>query len=179
MPSVCIVELQATADSTNTLLGYRPLPTVQTHCWATGHCRHYKHIVELQATADSTNTLLSYRPLPTIQTHCCTKVRLWRISLRHRQSVLSLHAKCPLFLFDFNHIWNLSTGFHESPRYKTHGNPSCGSRNGTCGQTDVTKLIGSLRDYTNEFENYTSCWQCVSVIFLNLRTKNDHFPRQH
>jgi len=48
-------------------------------------------------------------------------------------------------------------GLHESPRYHIHGNPSCGSRIGTCEQTDMTKLIGSFRDYGNASENYTSC----------------------
>jgi hypothetical protein len=102
-------------------------------------------IVELQATVN-------------VWKYCCTQVRLWRIYVCGINKTSSgLHAKCPMFLFDFKQIWSLSMGLHESPRYQIHGNPSSGSRIGTCGKTDMTKLIVSFRDYANTSENYTSC----------------------
>lgn len=53
------------------------------------------------------------------------------------------------FLSGFNQIWTFSTNFHRSPQYKISHNRSSGTRADTCGQTDLTKLIGALRIYWN------------------------------
>ena len=102
-------------------------------------------IVEVETKQWLQCILVSYRPLLAVQKYCCTELRSWRTYVCGIiQTCSGLRAKCPMFLFDFNQIWSLSTGFHEIPRYQIRGNPSCGGRIGTCGQTDVTKLIGSF-----------------------------------
>lgn len=58
----------------------------------------------------------------------------------NNKTYLSLQAKCPTFLFDFNRSWNYSAEFHKAPDIKVHGNPPNGSRadnmRTTDGQTD-------------------------------------------
>jgi len=44
-----------------------------------------------------------------------------------------IHVKCPLFLSDF---FNFSTYFRKNSNIKFHENPSSGSRDVPCRQTD-------------------------------------------
>jgi len=67
---------------------------------------------------------------------------------------IELHAKCPLFLSDFNETWFFSTDFRKKyPTTKLHENPSSGSRVSPCGRTDMTKLIATFRNFAKAPKN--------------------------
>jgi hypothetical protein len=74
-----------------------------------------------------------------------------------------LHVKCPIFLFEFNQIWSISTDFHKVLNIKFHVNLSGGSRANTFrqtdGRTDVTKVIDAFRDCANA-PNKTYTFTC-------------------
>ena len=63
-----------------------------------------------------------------------------------QMSLLLLHVNCLICLCDFKQIWIFSTDFNELSYIKLDRNPSRGSRICTCGQTEVTKLIGAFRN---------------------------------
>lgn len=120
--------------------------------------RCYVTIVAVETKQCLLSILLSYRPLSTVQNYCCAQVCLFWIDVYGIiKKCLGLNAKCPMFLVDFNQIWSLSAGFHESLRYQIHGKPSYGSRICTCGQAGMTKQTCSFRNCLNASENYTSC----------------------
>jgi hypothetical protein len=61
-----------------------------------------------------------------------------------------LHVKYPLFLSAFNETWIFSTDFSKKrPNIRFHQNPSSGSRRVSCGQTDMTKLVVTFRNFAN------------------------------
>lgn len=59
-------------------------------------------------------------------------------TVKHTQA---LTVTCPILLSSFNQFWICSTDFHKSTQYKI-------SRK-SVQRTDVTKLVGAFRDYTN------------------------------
>ena len=60
---------------------------------------------------------------------------------------LGVNVKLPIFLPDFNQIWNFQDNFSQAyPVSNFKGNPSSWSRADTCGQTDMTKATGACRD---------------------------------
>ena len=65
--------------------------------------------------------------------------------------------------------WNFSTHFQYSPQY--HGNPSSGRRADTCawtdGRIDMTKPVGTFRDYVNPPRNVCSQRQCFYARLQN------------
>jgi hypothetical protein len=60
-----------------------------------------------------------------------------------------LHAKYPLFLFDFIESLNLLTFFEKTTNVKFHENPSSGSRAVPCRRTGMTKQMVALRNFAN------------------------------
>jgi hypothetical protein len=64
---------------------------------------------------------------------------------------IGLHAKYPLFSFDFNKTRIFLTDFRKI--FKFHENPYSGSRVVPCGRTDgrtgMTKLIIAFRNFAN------------------------------
>jgi hypothetical protein len=78
---------------------------------------------------------------------------LWRYIARNNKNVRMCNARSPMFLSDFKKIWGFSLHFHTRPpppSTKFHGNWSMGAvLINSDGQTDMTKAIGSIRDYAN------------------------------
>ena len=96
---------------------------------------------------------------------------------RQRKTYLRLHAKCPIFLPDFNQVWSSSTRFSiEVPHIKFDRNPSSG--NGiatTCRRTygwTNTRLKEFFIGYAKapKMYLYFSC-DCVSKQWLFLWTE--------
>jgi len=58
-----------------------------------------------------------------------------------------LHEKYPLFLSDFNEIWNLSKDFKKYSIIKFHENSTSASRAVLCGRTDMTQQIVVFRNF--------------------------------
>jgi len=47
---------------------------------------------------------------------CCITLLLWRMYVAsNKKAYLGLHVKGPIFLFDFNEIFNLPADFHKRP----------------------------------------------------------------
>ena len=54
---------------------------------------------------------------------------------------------------------------------KFHGNPSSGSRGDTCGQTDMTKVMGDFSEYANASKIPSildSAWNLNPIFFEGL-----------
>jgi hypothetical protein len=64
--------------------------------------------------------------------------------------VKSLRVKYPLFLSDFNETCIFWTDFERIINIKFHQNPSSESDVVPCGQTDMTNLTVSLRNFAKE-----------------------------
>ena len=60
---------------------------------------------------------------------------------------IGVHAKCSLFLADFNETGILSTEFRKILNIKFHENTFNGSRVVTYGQTDMTKVTVAFRNF--------------------------------
>jgi hypothetical protein len=83
-------------------------------------------------------------------------VNLWR---RQQRNALGLRVEYPMFLAEFNQIWNFLTDFGNSLKYQISRNllqwkPRWYVR--TDGQTDtldMTKLTGAFRDYAHAPKN--------------------------
>jgi hypothetical protein len=73
------------------------------------------------------------------------------------KTCLGFGVMCPICAqSDFSHNLNFLNRFsYKSPNLKFHVNPSSGSRANTCGQTDMTKVIGVFRDYANALKTAT------------------------
>jgi hypothetical protein len=70
-------------------------------------------------------------------TGCCTTMFLGKIYVAgNNKTYLSLQAKCPTFLSDFNRSWNYSAEFYKAPDIKVHGHPPNGSRTDNMRTTD-------------------------------------------
>ena len=57
------------------------------------------------------------------------------------------HVKYPLFLSDFNETLIFSTDFRKEPKYQVSSKSVRWEPNCSIGQTDVTKLIVSFRNF--------------------------------
>ena len=51
--------------------------------------------------------------------------------------------------------------FIEIANIKCHGNPSSGSRADICGRTDMTKVIGAIRNYAKASKAINEIWQII------------------
>jgi hypothetical protein len=102
-------------------------------CWCSCQCQSYNNIVR------------------------CTKILLWLIYVaNNNKTYLGLHVKCPIVVSDFNQLWSFSTHFRKSHQYQIsqkyiHWGPCCYVH--TYIQTDMTRLVGSFRDYANAPRN--------------------------
>jgi hypothetical protein len=66
-----------------------------------------------------------------------SRALLWRLNVAgNSKAYVVPHVQCPIFPPDFNQIRLFSTYFHKPVSIKFHLNPSTGSRNDTCEQTD-------------------------------------------
>jgi hypothetical protein len=86
--------------------------------------------------------------------YCYTKIRFCRIYVAGNHKIYyGLHVQCPILLPGFNQNFAfLDRISHQSLSIKFHGNPSTGSCNNTCRQTDRQtyehkEAIGAFRDY--------------------------------
>lgn len=74
---------------------------------------------------------------------------VWRFNIAgNYKTYICLHLRCPIFLPSFKHICMFSTDF-KSPNIRFQGNPFRGNHEGTCGRTDMMKLIGAFHDCAN------------------------------
>jgi hypothetical protein len=62
------------------------------------------------------------------------------------KTFLGFHTKCPIVVFDFNKIWSLWACYKKSAQYVTTGGTAL-------DLSDMTKLIGVLRDYAYTYKN--------------------------
>ena len=90
-------------------------------------------------------------------------------------NVRSCRVNYPLFLSDFNETWIFSIYFRKILKYKSHENPSNGSRVVPCGSTDTTKVIVSFRSFSKapkthqmELKNNKKFW----LLLTNLHSTN-------
>jgi hypothetical protein len=96
---------------------------------------------------------------------------------------IDLHAKCPLFLSDFNESCIFSTDFRNILIYQiswksVHWEPSCLMSAGR--RTDKTKLPLAFRNYGNALKNYTLPISGRQISTQNLaNTKHVQYTQNH
>ena len=68
-------------------------------------------------------------------------------------------VKYPLFVSDFNKHWVLATGFYKNPQISNFVNirPVGTELFHADGQTDMTKLIVTFRNFANAYKMYILC----------------------
>jgi len=65
--------------------------------------------------------------------------------IKHKNTLRSYNIKCQIFCPILTRIWDFSTDFVEIPNTKFHENPSTGTCDDICGQTNMTKVTVSTR----------------------------------
>jgi hypothetical protein len=88
------------------------------------------------------------------------RVFLWRFNAAHsHKNYLCIHVNCPIFYPISTRFGFSGQIFIKATNIECHGTPSSDSRADTCGradgQTDMTKVIGALRDYVKALYNDT------------------------
>jgi hypothetical protein len=87
-----------------------------------------------------------------------------------RDMVINVHrssCKVPLFLSDFNVLEFSRQIFKKCSNIKLHENPSSVSRVVPCGQTDMTKLIVPIRNFTKALKNNFLPFSWATCVAVN------------
>jgi hypothetical protein len=102
--------------------------------------------------------------------HCCRSAKFFVMLLI--STYWRLLVKCLMFLYNFNHVWILST-FLQVCSIKFHENPSSEKRKDKCGGRNITKKIGAFHDYDNAPKHKS--W----TPLINICVSSPHYCRKY